>query len=154
MGGRRGGGRSGKCRDFHRSDVNMKGAERKRQKMAEAGDREQRSNNRKRHHILQKRVNDDELSAFKKRAGEAGFPDHKTYLEAFILGKEQIERSERTSLIKALGELGKHGSNLNQIAYAINSKKISSLGDDQIRIIEEARKAVSDVAQELREALQ
>jgi hypothetical protein len=122
--------------------------------MAEAGDNVERSNKRKRCNILQKRVTDAELSAFTARAAEAGFSRNVDYLAALIAGKEGFDRQDRTDLIRALGELGKHGSNLNQIAHAANSGKLNSLTSDQMKSIEEARKAVSDAAQELREALQ
>lgn len=121
--------------------------------MATAGDGKERSSKRARQNILQKRLNDAELVSFKKRAAEAGFPDHRDYLAALIFGEAGFDRRERLDVIKVLGELGKHGSNLNQIAHAINSGKITALSDDDLRMIEDARTAVDDAAAMLKEAL-
>lgn len=121
--------------------------------MAEAGDKGHRSEKRRRRNILQKRVSDTELEAFKRRASAAGFPDHREYLAALIFGEAGFDRRERQDLIKILGELGKHGSNLNQIAHGINSGKVSALSADDIKTIEAARAAVDDAATMLKGAL-
>ncbi|VVS96217.1 conserved hypothetical protein [Roseovarius sp. EC-HK134] len=121
--------------------------------MAKAGDGKERSDKRKRGNILQKRVNDGELAAFIERAHEAGFPDHRDYLAALIFGEAGFDRRERQDLIKIIGELGKHGSNLNQIAHGINSGKVSALSADDIKTIEAARAAVDDAATMLKGAL-
>lgn len=121
--------------------------------MAKAGDGKERSDKRKRGNILQKRVNDGELAAFIERAHDAGFPDHRDYLAALIFGEAGFDRRERQHLIKILGELGKHGSNLNQIAHAANSGKITSLSQDDLRMIDESRTAIQTLGAEIREAL-
>ena len=102
---------------------------------------------------FQKRVDADELAAFKKRARDAGFDDHRDYLSALIQGTEGFERQDRTALIRALGELGKHGSNLNQIAHSINAGKVSALSATDIKVIENARASVEGVAAQIREML-
>lgn len=122
--------------------------------MAEAGDGKDRSNKRRRHHLLQKRVDDHELALFIERAHDAGFSNHQEYLGALINGDADFDRRERHDLVKILGELGKHGSNLNQISHGINSGRVTNLSPDDMKMIEEARKAVSDVAQELRGVLE
>jgi len=53
-------------------------------------------------------------------------------------------------LIRALGELGKHGSNLNQIAHSINVGKISALSATDIETIKSARASVEDVAAQIK----
>jgi mobilization protein NikA len=121
--------------------------------MARAGDGGERSSKRKRKHILSKRVDDGELAAFKSRAREAGFDDHRAYLSALILGAEGFEQQDRTALIRALGELGKHGSNLNQIAHGINAGKVSALSASDIDLIRSARASVEDVASQIKEIL-
>lgn len=121
--------------------------------MARAGDGGERSSKRRRGHILSKRVDADELAAFKKRARDAGFDDHRAYLSALILGKEGFEKQDRTALIRALGELGKHGSNLNQLAHSINAGKVSALSASDIDLIRSARASVEDVASQIKEIL-
>ena len=121
--------------------------------MAEAGDKGHRSEKRRRRNILQKRVSDTELEAFKRRASTAGFPDHREYLSTLIFGEASLDHRKRQDLIKILGELGKHGSNLNQIAHGINSGKVSALSADDIKTIEATRSAVDDAATMLRRAL-
>lgn len=121
--------------------------------MAEAGDGKERSSRRRRHHLLQKRVNDGELAAFIERAHDAGFSDHRDYLAALIYGDADFDRRERRDMIRILGELGKHGSNLNQIAHSINSGRVTNLSDDDLKMIQAARDAVDDTAAMLKEAL-
>ena len=121
--------------------------------MAEAGDAQRRSEKRRRQNILQKRVSDTEFEAFNQRGIAAGFSHHREYLAALIMGKEGFERADRKQLIAALGELGKQGSNLNQVAYAVNSGKLKTLTADQMKIIEAVRRSIDALALELREAL-
>lgn len=121
--------------------------------MAEAGDGGHRSSKRKRENILQKRVTGPELDAFISRANEAGFHDHRDYLSSLILGEAFIERDERSTLIRALGELGKHGSNLNQIARAMNKDRAKSVSSQDMKTIKDARVSVDNVAAQLKEVL-
>lgn len=121
--------------------------------MAKAGDGKERSAQRRRHHLLQKRVDNDELDAFIRRAHNAGFDDHREYLSALILGDNVIAARDRSDLIRALGELGKHGSNLNQIARAINAGHLTSISQTETRIIADTKNALKAVAAEIREAL-
>ena len=110
--------------------------------MARAGDGKARSNRRRRHNLLQKRVDDDELGQFVARAHAAGFHDHHDFLGAFIAGDAEFERRERHDLLRIKGELGKQGSNLNQLTYAVNAGRLTALTDDDLRVIDEARIAV------------
>lgn len=121
--------------------------------MVKAGDGEKRSSKRRATKQLYKRVTDAELKDFKRRAIEAGFEKHQDYLTALIAGQIAFDRRDRTDLIKILGELGKHGSNLNQIAYGINSGKLKELSEEDIKTIDEARSAVDEASRMLREAL-
>ena len=121
--------------------------------MAKAGDGQERSDKRRRHHLLQKRVDGDELARFIERAHDAGFLDHRDYLGAFVYGEIEIDRRERHDLIRILGELGKHGSNLNQIAHAANSGKITALSANDLRMIEDTRAAIKVLGSQIREAL-
>lgn len=121
--------------------------------MAKAGDGKWRSDARKRNLRLQKRVDQAEMDAFTARALNAGFPDANEYLSAFVRGAVEIDRRERHDMIRILGELGKHGSNLNQLAHAINAGKVSSLSPDDVTKIEAARSAVEKVSEMLREVI-
>ncbi len=121
--------------------------------MARAGDGEQRSNCRRRHHLLQKRVNDEELAGFIARAHEAGFRDHRDYHGALIFGDLAFDRQERHDLLRILGELGKQGSNLNQLAYAVNAGRLTAFSADHLRVIHDARIAVEDAAAQIRAQL-
>jgi hypothetical protein len=110
--------------------------------MARAGDRKARSNRRRRHNLLQKRVDDEELGQFVARARAAGFHDHRDFHAALIFGDAGFDRRERHDLLRIQGELGKQGSNLNQLAYAVNSGRIMAFTADDLRVIDEARIAV------------
>lgn len=103
---------------------------------------------------MQKRVSDAELAVFCERAYAAGFADHREFLTAFIRGRVEIERRDRQELIRALGELGKQASNINQIAHAINSGRVNTLAPENIEVIEEARAAIAGAAAVIRDALQ
>lgn len=121
--------------------------------MAKAGDGKERSKKRRTTHQLYKRVTSDELEAFKRRSLDAGFASHQDYLTALISGEKDFERQVRQDLIKILGELGKNGSNLNQIAHAVNSGRLTALSADDLRKINEASAAVQDLGAQIREAL-
>ena len=121
--------------------------------MARAGDKEKRSNKRRRPHLLQKRLSDDELAALIEKAHEAGYSSWKDYFNALIKGDVEFDRRERHDLIRILGELGKQGSNVNQIAHAINAGRISRLSPDDIRKIENARITIQEVGFQIRQAL-
>jgi len=110
--------------------------------MARAGDGKQRSNRRRRHNLLQQRVDDEELAGFVERGRKTGFLDHRMYHRALILGDAWFERQERLDLLRIRGELGKQGSNLNQLAYAVNAGHLTAFTADDLRVIHEARIAV------------
>lgn len=75
-------------------------------------------------------------------------------MAALIRGHAEIERRDRQELIRALGELGKQASNINQIAHAINSGRVNTLAPENIEVIEEARAAIAGAAAVIRDALQ
>lgn len=110
--------------------------------MARAGDGKQRSNRRRRNNLLQQRVDDDELDRFISRARKAGYEDHRAFHAALISGDAGFDRRERHDLLRIKGELGKEGSNLNQIAHAVNTGRIAALTADDLRVIDQARIAV------------
>ena len=110
--------------------------------MARAGDGKQRSNRRRRNNLLQQRLDDEELDRFIARALAAGYQDHRAYHAAFIYGQAEIDRRERHDLLRIHGELGKQGSNLNQLAYAVNAGRLTAVSADDRRVIDQTRIAV------------
>lgn len=121
--------------------------------MARAGDGKQRSNRRRRNNLLQQRVDDEELDRFIARAHAAGFQDHRAYHAALICGEAEIDRRERHDLLRIKGELGKQGSNLNQLAYAVNAGRLTILSADDLRVIQDALAAVEQASAEIRTLL-
>jgi hypothetical protein len=118
--------------------------------MARAGDGKERSNRRKRQYVLQKRLNVRELAEFVARAHAAGFQDHRDYHAALITGLTGLERRERHDLLRIHGELGKQGSNLNQLTLAVNAGRLTALTAEDLRVIEQARIAVQTAAAQIR----
>jgi|GEM_PF-6110392 hypothetical protein len=121
--------------------------------MARAGDGKERSSHRRRHNLLQKRVNDEELAGFIERAHHAGFQGYTDYLGALISGDAGFDRRERHDLLRIQGELGKQGSNLNQLTYAVNSGRLTAITADDLRVIEGARIAVEQATALIRTLL-
>lgn len=125
--------------------------------MVKAKDGQPRSEKRRATATVQKRVTPAQKAAFEARARDQGYETGSAYLEAFILGRETVARRDRQDLIKILGELGKQGSNLNQLARAVNEGRITNLSPDQLKWvvaeINSARSAVMTCAQELRDRL-
>lgn len=122
--------------------------------MVKAGDGKQRSDRRKRNQFLQKRVSNDELTAFKERAFDAGFNDHRDYLTAFIFGEIEIDRRELHDLIYVLRELEKHARNLNQLAHTVDTGTLSSLTTDKMTLIKDTRVALQAATSLIREKLE
>ena len=118
--------------------------------MARAGDGKQRSNRRRRHNLLQQRVDDEELAGFIARARKAGYEDHREFHGALISGDAGFDRRERHDLLRIHGELGKQGSNLNQLAYAVNAGRLTALSADDRRVIDQTRIAVEQATALLR----
>lgn len=125
--------------------------------MVKAKDGQPRSEKRRAKATVQKRVTPAQKAAFEVRARDEGYETVSAYLEAFILGHEAIERRERQDLLKILAELGKQGSNLNQLAHAINAGRISNLSPDQIKrviaVISSAHSAVTTFSEHLQKRL-
>lgn len=121
--------------------------------MARAGDGKQRSNRRRRNNLLQQRLDDEELDRFIARAVAAGYQDHRAYHAAFIYGQAEIDRRERHDLLRIHGELGKQGSNLNQLAYSVNAGRLTILSADDLRVIQDAFAAVEKASAEIRALL-
>ncbi|MFV1877771.1 hypothetical protein [Nioella sp.] len=87
------------------------------------------------------------------RAHAAGFQDHRAYHAALICGEAEIDRRERHDLLRIKGELGKQGSNLNQITYAINAGSVTVMSPDDMRIIHATLAAVEQASAEIRALL-
>jgi hypothetical protein len=121
--------------------------------MARAGDGKQRSNRRRRNNLLQQRADDTELDRFIARAREAGFQDHRDYHAAFVFGEAELDRRERHDLLRIKGELGKQGSNLNQLTHAVNAGRLTVMSADDMRIIHATLTAVEQVSAEIRTLL-
>ena len=105
--------------------------------MARTADKKHRSEKRRATEFVQKRVTPAAYAAFAKRATEAGYDSPNDYLNAFVLGEELIQQRARQERIKILAELGKQGSNLNQIARALNKGQVSRLTRDDLRTLED-----------------
>jgi hypothetical protein len=121
--------------------------------MAKAGDGKPRSDMRRATHRLSKRVTDEEFSMFQKRATEAGFALCQDFLSAFISGDTRLHAATRKDTIRLLGELGKLGSNVNQIARALNQGRANSLDPEAMQTLEETRSLIEALGEEIREAL-
>jgi hypothetical protein len=122
--------------------------------MAKAGDGKPRSEMRRATHRLSKRLTDEELSMFQKRAVEAGFALCQDYLSSFISGDTRLQAANRKHMIKLLGELGKLGSNVNQIARALNQGRTNCLNSAALQTLEATRSLIEQLGKEIREALQ
>lgn len=118
-----------------------------------AGDGKPRSNKRQASRTLYKRVTEDQLVAFEGRAHAAGFDSYQDYLTAFALGEAGLDLEVRKTAIKGMGELGKIGSNINQITKAINAGRVADVSAEALQIIDGARAAVERVGVEFRETL-
>ena len=121
--------------------------------MVKPGDGKARSDRRRATHRLTKRVTHEELQEFESRAREAGFESAQDYLTAFISGDIRLHAANRRDMIKALGELGKIGSNINQMAKAGNEGRIKHLDARAATAIETATREIERLGRELREAL-
>jgi hypothetical protein len=98
-------------------------------------------------------VDDEELERFIARAHEAGFHDHRDFHAALIFGDAGFDRRERHDLLRIKGELGKQGSNLNQLTYAVNAGRLTILSADDMRIIRATLCTVEQTAAEIRALL-
>lgn len=121
--------------------------------MAKAGDGAPRSNRRKATQRLCRRVTPEAEERFKARAAAAGFANAQDYLSSFIDGDIRLNAAIRTDLRHTLGELGKIGSNINQIAKAVNEGRIRSIDAHTTESLEALRKKIKVFSDEIREAL-
>lgn len=121
--------------------------------MARAGDGGARSDKRRATHRLTKRVTPAERERFRNRAADSGFTNDQEYLSAFVSGDIRMHAATRKEAIRALGELGKIGSNINQIARAANEGRIQTLDANAAVVLDRMRREVEQLGQEIREAL-
>jgi uncharacterized protein (DUF1778 family) len=92
--------------------------------------RPQKHSAEKRTYMIRVRLTDNEKKQLKEAADIAGFTlsDHVRVKAIASLPRHRKANPERAALIRSLADLGKIGSNLNQIARAINRRELS--GDD------------------------
>lgn len=121
--------------------------------MAKAGDGAPRSNKRQATRRLARRVTPEAEQRFKARAAAAGFANAQDYLASFIDGDIQLNAAIREDLKHALGELGKIGSNINQIAKAVNEGRIRSIDAHTTESLKSLRKKIVEFGDEIRRAL-
>lgn len=119
--------------------------------MARAGDGKERSDKRQAEQRLTKRLTLSARADFEDRALMAGFSSGQAYLSAFVAGESGQEI--RLQKIKALGHLGKIGSNLNQIARRLNRAVAPELTGPELQLIAEVLAAVQSLGAELRATL-
>jgi aconitase B len=120
--------------------------------MAKAGDGKARSDKRRAKHRFGVRVTDDARERFEARAHAAGLSSQ-DYLRAFVDGDVHLHLAERNDAIRLLGEIGKIGSNVNQLAKAVNQGRIKTLDADAGRILEATLHTIETLGQEIRETL-
>lgn len=121
--------------------------------MARAGDGKARSDRRLATARLSKRVTPAQLADFERRAREAGFKSGQEYLSAFVVGAVQMTVEHRKIGIKALGELGKIGSNINQIAKACNEGRVKHIDPVTAQELSDATIMIEKLGQEIRDSL-
>lgn len=103
--------------------------------MARPGDQKRRSETRQKTEFVQKRVTPEQKAEFEERALAAGFSSAQDYLAAFVLGEIEMNVREERDLRKLLGHVGKMGSNLNQLAHAVNAGRLKELGAGEARLL-------------------
>jgi len=112
------------------------------------------SETRKRGRLVQFRVDETEFAALMKAAEAARLPlgsyTRKVLLDAPPARTRRRPSPEVTVLTRLLGELGKVGSNLNQIAYWHNAGKAESIPPGELRM---ALAAISTLRNEVVRAL-
>lgn len=121
--------------------------------MAKAGDGGPRSNRRRATRRLCRRVTPEAEDRFKTRAAAAGFENAQDYLSAFIDGDVRLHTATRKVLIRAVGELGKIGSNVNQIAKAVNEGRMRSIDAHSAGVLDTLREKIEELGEEIRQAL-
>ena len=121
--------------------------------MAKAGDGAPRSNKRQATRRLCRRVTPEAEQRFKARAAAAGFANAQDYLAGLIDGDIRLHEAARMNLIRALGDLGRIGNNVNQIARAANEGRIRSIDARSADVLVALRDKIEELRQEIHEAL-
>ena len=107
-----------------------------------------RSENRKRQHLIQIRVTEEEKKIVEQDAARAGvapgFYTRHLLLDAPIPRKAKRPPVETELLRKTLAELNKIGSNINQLARAHNQGK-SPCREDVVRELEALSQLITQV---------
>jgi hypothetical protein len=111
-----------------------------------------RKENRKRNKLIQFRCDDAEFAQAKRRAQRAGYTVG-AFARACILDgpgprAQRLPPTNKAELVKLHAELNKIGSNLNQMARAMNSGAIPPL-----KSVDSAIEAYSDMRADVRRAL-
>ena len=91
-------------------------------------DKRPKSEVRKRTQFIRARVTPEEKAAFLKICGEACLTAG-DFIRSKVFGQQplrvqQVRRPDQKALSQILAQLGKYGSNLNQIAHALNIAKL------------------------------
>lgn len=123
--------------------------------MAQAGDGKKRSDKRRAHVRLTKRLTLKEAVDFEKQALAAGFRNGQEYLSAFMRG-ETTAAPTRKDMGSLIGHLGKVGGNLNQIARKLNegrSPLVAKEVEGVLEVINTTHAAVRVVGSGIRDAL-
>lgn len=106
------------------------------------------SDKRKRGRLVQFRVDETEFAALQAAAQAARLPlgsySRKILLDAPPARVRRRPSPEMSALAKLLGELGKIGSNLNQIAYWHNAGKVEGVSPGELRFALMALLALRD----------
>lgn len=116
--------------------------------MARAGDGKPRSDRRQRNITLAKRVSAEELADFDDCARRNGFDNHQEYLTAFVRGHIQLQYKQRAELQAFVWQIAKIGTNINQIARAVNRGKLA-LDTEDIVILSETRDLLETIRADL-----
>ncbi|MDQ0314886.1 plasmid mobilization protein [Amorphus orientalis] len=108
------------------------------------------SETRKRGRLLQVRLAAEELAEVRERADRAGLTPASYVRQTVLDGPlpRQVPRppASRVELAQLLGHVGKLGSNVNQLARAVNRGQVATL--DPMRLAE-----IQDELEEIRTAL-
>lgn len=84
----------------------------------------------RRRNRLHIRLTDEEETRLNEQATEQGLTVSDLVRSAALDSKPQLKKAdpERAALIRGLGELGKIGSNVNQIAHELHRERIAGQG--------------------------
>jgi hypothetical protein len=101
------------------------------------------SDKRQRNHILTMRFNQEEAAAIRQLAQTQGQSVSALLRTALLHSRPHPSRIDQQAVARLLGQLGKIGSNINQIAYHLNAGRpgdlIGGSLEDALRDLSELR---------------